>query len=571
MRPMCLLPTRLSLFGSGAAIAIGLASCATPFAPDATARAPRLEGYGALDMPVVTASPEAAELFRRGMLQSYAFNDEEAARAFKAALAKDPSCAMCAWGVAKAAGPNINNPERGELTEARRHLAWAAARVSPGAPRERALIGALIERYGEAPGRSKVDVTAGAICSSGGAAKANPLDVIYAARMRALADAYPDDPDVLTLYAEAAMIATADDWWDKKTGRPGGEMGAVTDRLERALVAHPGHTGLNHFMIHAADSSPHPERALAASDRLGRLAPASPHLLHMPAHIYVRTGRYADASRVNEAAVVAQAKLFDTLDAGSYARSTDWDRHNRHFLWFAALTEGRGNLALVQAREMASRAANGKSPTAEFFRSLPLVTLVRLERWSDVFAEPVPDGESGVAPAITEFALGIALVRTGRLDEARARSTALQLALDAPVLKGATMMGDDPVRTTLEVFAGRLTAEIAGAEGRAADALAALTRATELEDGLHANEPPILGSASRLALGEVMLRARRAGDAEAAYRAELVAQPGSGWALSGLARALEQQGRAEDARRVRVESERAWLHADAALRTVALR
>jgi len=478
---------------------------------------------------------------------------------------------MCAWGVAKAAGPNINNPERGELTEARRHLAWAAARVSPGAPREQALIEALIERYGEAPGRAKVDVTAGAICSSGGAARANPLDVIYAARMRALADAYPDDPDVLTLYAEAAMIATADDWWDKKTGRPGGEMGAVTDRLERALVAHPGHTGLNHFMIHAADSSPHPERALAASDRLGRLAPASPHLLHMPAHIYVRTGRYADASRVNEEAVVAQAKLFATLDAGSHARSTDWDQHNRHFLWFAALTEGRGNLALVQAREMASRAANGKSPTAEFFRSLPLVTLVRLERWSDVFAEPVPYGESGVAPALTEFALGIALVRTGRLDEARDRSAALQLALDAPVLKGATIMGDDPVRTMLEVFAGRLTAEIAGAEGRAADALAALTRAAELEDGLHANEPPILGSASRLALGEVMLRARRARDAEAAYRAELVAQPGSGWALSGLARALEQQGRAEDARRVRVESERAWLHADEALRTVALR
>ena len=571
MRPMCLLSTRLSLFGSGAAIAIALASCATPFAPDATARAPRLEGYGALGMPVVTASPEAAELFRRGMLQSYAFNDEEAARAFKAALAKDPSCAMCAWGVAKAAGPNINNPERGELTEARRHLAWAAARVSPGAPREQALIEALIERYGEAPGRAKVDVTAGAICSSGGAARANPLDVIYAARMRALADAYPDDPDVLTLYAEAAMIATADDWWDKKTGQPGGEMGAVTDRLEHALVAHPGHTGVNHFMIHAADSSPHPERALAASDRLGRLAPASPHLLHMPAHIYVRTGRYADASRVNEEAVVAQAKLFATLDAGSHARSTDWDQHNRHFLWFAALTEGRGNLALVQAREMASRAANGKSPTAEFFRSLPLVTLVRLERWGDVFAEPVPDGESGVAPALTEFALGIALVRTGRLDEARDRSAALQLALDAPVLKGATMMGDDPVRTMLEVFAGRLTAEIAGAEGRAADALAALTRAAELEDGLHANEPPILGSASRVALGEVMLRARRAHDAEAAYRAELVAQPGSGWALSGLARALEQQGRAEDARRVRVESERAWLHADEALRTVAMR
>ena len=191
------------------------------------------------------------------------------------------------------------------------------------------------------------------ICSSGGAAKAHPLDIVYAARMRALADAYPDDPDILVLYAEAVMIATRRDWWDKKTGQPAGEIGIVTERLERAVAARPGHTGLNHFLIHAADSSPHPERATAAADRLGGLAPASPHLLHMPAHIYVRLGRYPDAVRVNEAAIAAQARQKAALDAQGFSQSFDWDGHNRDFLWFAALTEGRGELALAQARALA--------------------------------------------------------------------------------------------------------------------------------------------------------------------------------------------------------------------------
>lgn len=554
-----------------AAALAGLGSCATVFAPDRSARAPVLDGFGALDLPVVSADPAAQQLFARGLLQSYAFNDPEAQRAFKAALARDESCAMCAWGVAKAAGPNINDPERHDLAEARRHLAWAASRVPASARRERALIEALSERYGPEGDGAKAKLPEAPVCSSGGGPKAHPLDVVYAARMRALADAYPDDPDILVLYAEAVMIATRSDWWDRKSGQPAGEIGVVTDRLERALALHPRHTGLNHFLIHAADSSPRPERAAAAADRLGGLAPASPHLLHMPAHIYVRLGRYGDAVRVNESALAAQARQKAALAAQGFSQSVDWDGHNRDFLWFAALTDGRGELALAQARALAELAAKGKSPTAEFLRGLPLLTLVRLERWSEVLEEPAASGDAGLAAPMADYARGVALIRSGKLEAARERSTALQAALAQAGLKSATVMGEDPAAKVLEILSSRLVAEIAAAEGQADAARAALARGVDLEATLEATEPPLLASMSRLALGGVMLRLQRWPDAERAYRDELVAQPGSGWALAGLEQALAGQGRVEEARRVRAEAERAWAGADATVRRIAMR
>jgi hypothetical protein len=393
----------LSAWLGGATAAVALGSCAATFAPDRTSKAPVLEGYGDLHMPITTARPAAQQWFERGMLQTYAFNESEAARAFKAALAEDPECAMCAWGVAKAAGPNINNTDRDDLDEARRYLAWATGHSERATPRERALIAALSDRYGpagRAPG-SGPSLPQDAICSAGGGAKAHLPDIVYAERMRVIADAYPDDPDVLALYAEAVMIATRADWWDRNTGEPAGAIGAVTDRLERAVAAHPEHTGVNHFLIHAVDSSRRPERATAAADRLGQLAPQSPHLLHMPSHIYVRVGRYHDAVRVNQSAIAAQAALQSALQAQGFSPSVNWNGHNGNFLWFAALSEGRGELALAQARTAAERAAAGKSLNAEFARSAPLLTLVRLERWDEILREPRPAGDGGVAdPAV---------------------------------------------------------------------------------------------------------------------------------------------------------------------------
>ncbi|MEO5845251.1 MAG: hypothetical protein ABIQ33_10465 [Caldimonas sp.] len=565
----------LTLAGLAAGALISLGSCSTPFAVDRAARAPVLDGFGSVAM-TATADVAAQQLFTRGVLQSYAFNDEEAARAYRAALAADSRCALCAWGVAKAAGPNINNVDRGDLSDARRHLAWARRQAQGASARDRALIDALIDRYGDEPAASTsptvpVALASVAVCSAAGTAQAHPLDIVYAARMRAIADAYPDDADVLVLYAEAAMIATRADWWDKKTGESAGEIGVVADRLERALRSRPDHPGLNHFLIHAVDSSPRPERALAAADRLGALAPQASHLVHMPAHIYVRVGRYHDAVRVNEEAVAAQLRQQATLAAQGFAARNDWNFHNRHFLWFAALTEGRGELALAQARALAGAAAKGKSANAEFVRSLPLLTLVRLERWDEVLGAGAPSGEAGIAAPVADYAAGVALVRTGRVAAAHEHAASLRAALDAPALRGKTLMGDDPARTVLDILSRHLAAEIAAAEQRTDAASSALAAGSELEAALNASEPPLLGSMTRLALGDLMLRAGRWGDAEHAYRTELVAQPGSGWALLGLQRALDRQGRADEARRAREEGERAWSSADASLLRLALR
>ncbi len=557
--------------GAVAAAALLLTgSCATRFEPDRTARAPALDGFGAVPMLISTPVAAAQHGFTQGLLQTYAFNDLEAARAFKAALAQDPACAMCAWGVAHALGPNINALERGDLSEARRYVALAQRHLERVTPRERALVEAMAARYadGSAPATAQDAPSLAAVCSSGASrVRADPLDGVYAARMRALVEAYPDDPDITTLYAEAVMIATRGDWWDRRSGAPAGEIGTMTLRLEQALAKAVDHTGLNHFLIHAVDQSPQPQRATAAADRLGRLAPQSPHLLHTPAHIYVHIGRYADAVRVNETALAAELRQTAKLQAQGFTPSANWDGHNLHFLWYAALMEGRGELALAQAQRLAERAAKGTTLNAEFMRSLPLLTLVRLERWDDALRQPAVSDAAGIAAPIGHYARGVALVRTGQLPAARDAAAALHAALDAPVLVGKGLMGDDPARSVLEILDARLQAELAAGARDSQAASAALQRGITLEAALEANEPPLLGDGSRLALGSLMLRTRRWADAEAAYRQDLVEHPGSGWALRGLQQALLRQGQADAASLAQRDLARAWAAADAALRS----
>jgi tetratricopeptide (TPR) repeat protein len=562
---------RVVIAAASLATALMLGSCAHRFEPDRSARAPVLEGVGSLPttMAVSTSVPEAQLWFSRGLLQTYAFNDAEAVRDFKAALALDPACAMCAWGVAHALGPNINEVERGDLSEARRYVALAQRHLEGVTPRERALVEALAARYAEtqsAAGPAKDAPALGALCSSGGSvARADPLDIVYAARMRAAVEAHPGDPDVTTLYAEAVMIATRGDWWDRASGAPVGEIGLMTERLEAALARAPAHTGLNHFMIHAVDHSRSPQRASAAADRLGGLAPGASHLVHMPSHIYIRTGRYADAVEVNEAALAAQVRQNDALKTQGFDPSVNWNGHNLHFLWYSALMDGRAELALEQARRLADRAAKGKSIYAEYLRGLPLLTLVRLERWDEVLREPPIAGEAGVAEPLRQYARGMALVRTGQPAAAEQAAATLASSVEAKVLAGQTL-GDNSAREVLEVLNLRLQAELAAAHGEMAIAQAALQRGIDLESRLEV-DPPLLGGGSRLELGGLLLRHQRWADAEGAFRADLVDHPGSGWALRGLEPALARQGKAVAADGVRQELARTWAGADPALRS----
>lgn len=542
-------------------------SCASP-APqvDRQATAPELPGYGVVQMTVSTDVPAARMWFLQGIQQAYAFNEREAVRSFKAALAQDPRCAACAWGVAWQLGPNINAVERGDLREASRYARLAKSMAGSATPLERALIDAMVVRYPDERDASGASLPDSALCGVGGTSKAHPLDVAYAARLRAIAEAYPYDPNVVSLYAEAEMVVTRGDWWDQTTGLPRGRMGEVVDRLERSLWKHTDHTGLNHYLIHAVDAPGVARRAVAAADRLGTLAPQAPHLIHMPAHIYAHVGRYADATRVNQVALSAQQSLDARLETLGFEKMKSWNAHNRHFLWFAALMQGRSELALETARRIATNAATSTTAWGEYQRGLPLLTLVRLARWGDALEETVGADAAERTPAMYEYARGVALARTGRVAEADVLLVSLDVRVRAARIAAKT--DDDFAETLAEMLttlSGQLKAEIAFARGDMDAAVAAERVAVRAEEAM-GGEPPLLASGSRLALGDLLLRGERYRDAEAAFRADLALQPGSGWALRGLQEAVAAQNRASEAQSVHAEWARAWQEADMALK-----
>ena len=547
-----------------AVVASALCACAwLPMRVDRSARAPALPGFGRSDMAITTASDPARRYFAQGMEQAYAFNEAEAVRAFKAALAQDPSCAMCAWGVAHQLGPNINATDRGDLTEAVRYVTLAESESAKVSRRERDLIEALALRYGRGGDAREAAVPAAPVCGTGGGGeKAHPLDIAYAERMRLLADRYPDDADVLSMYAEAEMIATRDDWWNPKTGQPAGRMGDVAQRLEALLVTHPDHVGLNHYMIHAVDAPGVAARAEGAADRLGELAQASPHLLHMPSHTFVRLGRYADASRVNEQALAADDAQDAELARQGFQPSKDWRSHDGNFLWYAALMEGRGELALKTARASATR-AKGESEFAEFARSRPILTLLRLERWNDVLQEPPVADTKGLAAVIGDAARGVALARTGQTAQAAEMLARVEPAaakiIDAHPGDGYV---DKMLRGVASVTRQRLRAEVALAQGRGDAAVADQIQTIALAKDVDDTEPPLLAAGTRLTLGDIQLQTKRWSEAEQTFRADLADHPKSGWARRGLALSLRAQGRAAESDALRAELRRDWASAD---------
>ena len=539
-----------------------------PMAVDSTASAPVLEGYGEATLVPSQANESARRLFAQGMSQAYAFNRPEAIRAFKAALAKDRACAMCAWGAAAMMGPNINNSSRGDLTEAIKFADYAVRRSAGASPRDRDLIAALALRYGH-KSASTVAMTYAAICRAPESGpRADPLDVAYAAQMRELAARYPNDPDVLVFYAEAEMVATRGGWWDEATGKPKGRIGEVASMVETALSRQPNHVGLNHYMIHAVDAVPVAARAVAAADRLGTLAPKSPHLLHMPSHTYANVGRYADATRVNQLAVAADLAFFAELKKQGFDVSMDWREHNTHFQWYGALMEGRTQVAVDTGRATAVL-AKGDGVWSDYMRSVPVLTMLHLQRWDELAVEPLAPGDKGVHAVISQMGRGIAQARTGKLDEAR---TALAALKPKAAVLAAAYAGEGRFAQMIRGIAlsseAQLGAEIALADGRLEDALKLQGQAAEAGAMADRTEPPMLAGGPRIRLGAMQLRAKRYAEAEQTYRASLAQHPANGWALHGLEKALAGQGKSLEAQPVQRELAKSWALADASVRTV---
>ncbi len=510
----------------------------------------RLDGLGSYHREITTSSPEAQEFFDQGLRLLYAFNHDEAARSFARAAELDPQCALCFWGVSYALGPNYNMV----LLPDRAQAAWEAAQKAQSLraklrPVDQSLIDALQKRY---KGPEPLDPAA-----------QQPYNEAFAAAMRDAVRRYPYDADLQTLLAESLMNLNPWKLWTND-GKPAPGTEEIVAILESVLGQHPGHPGANHYYIHAVEASKDPWRALLPADRLRDMMPSAGHLVHMPAHIYQRIGRYADASEANrqgaaaDAAYVAKAK-----PTGYYAPM--YYSHNHSFLAFSAAMEGRRSES-VEAAEASARVALAspelvEMPGMDFYLSFPLLAKVRFGQWDDLLDDPRPRSDFKVLNGLWRFAQGMARNGKGQPDAAEAEWKVLsQIAEQVPPDLPA---GYNTARDILGLAAQLLEGDIAWKRGKTAATVAAFEDAVQREDHLNYDEPSDWFYPARHHLGAALLAAGRAADAEAVYRADLERNPANGWALFGLAQALEAQKK--NAGAVTALLEKAWARADVKL------
>lgn len=493
--------------------------------------------------------PEARRWFDQGLVLAYAFNHEAASRAFLRAADLDPACAMCWWGAALVLGPHINaGMDPADYGQAWIRIGHARRLAGAVSGRERAYIEALALRYAPTAPADRSD-----------------LDRAYAQAMRDLAERYPQDVDARTLFAEALMNLHPWDLYDRQ-GRPREWTHEIVAILEGVLKDRADHPGANHLYIHAVEASAQPQRGLDAARRLERLAPDAGHLLHMASHIYLRTGRYHEATQANLRAIAADQRYLERCEPGRGLYVDGYLPHNHHFLFASSLMEGNSAQALTAAAEVASRMNLERSRQPEYlglqhYWAAPYFARIRFGRWGELMAEPVPD--LAYPAVLLRYARGLSQLRQGRLETARQELDALREAARDPALQGASLWGLHPVATLLKMAEHLLEGEIAAAAGRWTSAQESMQRALELEATLVYDEPPAWPIPVRHSLGGILLRAGKAAEAEAVFEADLRRFPENGWALFGLKRALRAQNKpAEDVER-RLAA--AWVHADVEL------
>jgi tetratricopeptide (TPR) repeat protein len=509
-----------------------------------------LTGLGHHSFPVSTSNAEAQKFFNQGLILVYGFNHDEAARSFRRAAELDPQMAMAHWGLAMALSPNYNqtsiSPEqmKAGLEAVRKGLALAAR-----APEhERAYLEALAKRFSVEAGTGQ-----------------RALGVAYRDAMRALAERYPDDAEAATLYADSLMVLNAWKLWGPD-GKPAEGTGEIVSVLEAVLRRHPEHIGAHHLYIHAVEASPHPEWALTSAERLGPLTPAAGHLVHMPAHIYMRVGDYEAAARSNALAAEADRSYFASGGLrGVY--SAGYYSHNLHFLAAARSMQGRYGEAMRAARQLEEnvRPYLKEIPPLESFMPTAVLTMVRFGRWDEVLREPEPPASQPVTNSLWRWGRGMAYAAKGKAAEAETELKTFKAA--AASIPGDTGYGQNTARDVLKIAEHFLDARIASARGDRRGAVEHLRRAVEAEDALAYDEPPgWYHPLSRESLGGALLQAGERAEAEKVFREDLRRNRRNGRSLFGLAESLKAQGKAYEAQLVGREFESAWKDADTKLR-----
>lgn len=506
-----------------------------------------IPGAGRLHHRVSTKNQEAQKFFDQGLAFIYGFNHDEARRSFERATVLDPDLAMAYWGIALAVGPNYNEPQidQSRLDAAVSALETARRLAAKASAKERDYIEALWKRFS-----NKNDLKQGA--------------VDYKDAMGAIYRKYSDDPDAGTLYADSLMNLTPWQLWTRD-GKPTEYTGQIVSVLEETLKRHPNHLGANHLYIHAVEASTNPGRAIKSAERLTGLAPASGHLVHMPSHIYIRTGDYEASAKANEAAAVVDLEYIRrTGVTGMYPAM--YYSHNLHFL--VESYNRAGNFA--KASESAARLADnvrghiGEMPMLEGFLPSVLFVQLRFNRWEGILKHPEPGAEMPVTRAIHHYARGIALAALGRIAEAeKEQITFRDISRGMP---GETPFGLNTASSVLAIADHILDARLHRARGERAREVESLYKAVAALDALNYDEPPGWYYPVRESLGAALLLDGKAAEAERVFRRDLEINPGSGRSLFGLAESLKKQGKTSEARDVEERFRKAWKMADTQLR-----
>lgn len=500
-------------------------------------------GYGDWQHSVTTNNAQAQKFFDQGLRYIYAFNHEEAARSFGRAAELDPKMAMAWWGTAEAIGPNYNDPADPERFKQAHEAIQKASDLAAGvSASERAYIAAMARRFPADPDADR-----------------RKAAEEYRDAMREVVKQFPDDLDAAALFAEAGMTLHPWGLWHVD-GTPEDGTEEIVATLESILRREPNHVGAIHYYIHAVEASPSPERALAAANRLAALMPSAGHLVHMPGHVYIRTGDFDQAVKTNEkAAIVDRAYIQSSGGQGMYPAM--YYSHNLHFIAACSSMDGNYESAQKAAAMLAAHVGPlvKNIPPLEGFMTIPLSVEIRFQKWDRILATPAPDPAMKATNVFWHFARGMALAGKGRLAEADAEYKSVSEAEAAtPPDAIFNMPINNKTKDILRIAKDVLGAKIAAAKKDMPGAVALLNDAIAIQDSLKYGEPPDWFYPVRESLGALLLMDNKPAEAEKVFRDDLARTPRNPRSLFGLREALKAQHRDYDARFVDQQFRTAW-------------
>lgn len=516
---------------------------------------PLFENLGNHTYQVSTKNKLAQQFFNQGLRLTYAFNHAEAHRSFMEAARLDPNLAMAFWGQAYTLGPNINDPfpDNERKTKYNEAINKAVKLSTKASKKEQDLINALAHRYSE-------DFTIEVL----------DLNMAYMDAMTKVVKDYPEDSDILVLYAASVMNTVPWNYWDND-GNPSPNIPQAKLALEKAMDINPNNPGAHHYYIHMVEL-PKPDLAVPSAEKLGSLMPAAGHIVHMPSHIYIRVGRYKDAVLANQQAILADEDYISQCYAqGMYPLG--YYPHNIHFLWSASSLLGNSEIAIDAAKKTAEKVPVGEMKELHFlqnFASTPLLAYARFGKWNDILTYPKPNDSIKHLKLIWHYTRGIAFVGKNNSKEAKEELDAIKLLIEDPDMETLFATGFDNSTTIAKLAYEVVAGELASLDGNYNLAIEHLNKAVTLEDNLVYNEPSAWHIPPRQNLGAVLLKAKKYSEAEKIYLEDLDDLRQNGWSLMGLHESLMGQNRTEEAAAIMQEFNTAWQDADIDINTSVL-